>query len=255
MVVVVKWSASSPSSPTIQVRIPLTPAAFSVKFVLEMNEKQKRWRVWPIFKKTNVRQRSRRYKERKTDRKIKNGIYKQKKRVAVVVSQLVVWSLAIPEVRGSNPIIGKIYIDYCQLYWIDQNKEKRGREWPNFKIKEKKEKELRYGGLVASLPACRKCIFTIGKGKKKMANNGVPILVGMATYLSTGKSKLSFVSKPTKIKLLCCNRQWLIRKKDKSFVQPKFKHFWAVFVAQLAQLARRFLPIPERYVDQIHSPI
>ena len=78
-----------------------------------------------------------------------------------------------------------------------------------------------------------------------MANNGVPILVGMATYLSTGKSKLSFVSKPAKIKLLCCNRQWLIRKKDKSFVQPKFKHFWAVFVAQLAQLARRFLPIPE----------
>ena len=28
---------------------------------------------------------------------------------AVVVAQLVEWSLPIPEVRGSNPVIGKIY--------------------------------------------------------------------------------------------------------------------------------------------------
>ena len=27
----------------------------------------------------------------------------------VVVAQLVEWSLLIPEVRGSNPVIGKIY--------------------------------------------------------------------------------------------------------------------------------------------------
>ena len=33
----------------------------------------------------------------------------------VVVVQLVEWSLPTPEVRGSNPVIGKIYM-YCQLY-------------------------------------------------------------------------------------------------------------------------------------------
>ena len=55
----------------------------------------------------------------------------------VVVAQLVERSLLIPEVRGSNPVIGKIYwiFVYCQLYWKDENKEKRGREWPIFKKK------------------------------------------------------------------------------------------------------------------------
>ena len=49
----------------------------------------------------------------------------------VVVAQLVEQSLPTPEVRGSNPVIGKIYL-YYQLYWKDENKEKRGRERPNF---------------------------------------------------------------------------------------------------------------------------
>ena len=31
---------------------------------------------------------------------------------AVVVAQLVEWSLSTPEVHGSNPVIGKIYIKY-----------------------------------------------------------------------------------------------------------------------------------------------
>ena len=31
---------------------------------------------------------------------------------AVVVGQFVKWSLSIPEVRSSNPVIGKIYIEY-----------------------------------------------------------------------------------------------------------------------------------------------
>ena len=53
----------------------------------------------------------------------------------VVVVQLLERSLLTPEVRGSNPVIGKIYMDY-QLYWKDENKEKRGRERPNF-IKKK----------------------------------------------------------------------------------------------------------------------
>ena len=43
----------------------------------------------------------------------------------MVVAQLVEQSLLIPEVRGSNPVIGKILRNiYCQLYWKDDNKEK-----------------------------------------------------------------------------------------------------------------------------------
>ena len=45
------------------------------------------------------------------------------------VAQLVEQSLPKPEVRGWNPAIGKIYMHH-QLYWKDENKEKRGREWP-----------------------------------------------------------------------------------------------------------------------------
>ena len=30
----------------------------------------------------------------------------------VIVAQLVEWLLAIPEVRGSNPVIGKIYMEH-----------------------------------------------------------------------------------------------------------------------------------------------
>ena len=38
---VVKWSACSPSPPTIRVRILLTSTVFSVKFVLEKNKIKK----------------------------------------------------------------------------------------------------------------------------------------------------------------------------------------------------------------------
>ena len=38
---VVKWSACSPSTPTIQVEILLMPTVFTVKFVFEKNEKNK----------------------------------------------------------------------------------------------------------------------------------------------------------------------------------------------------------------------
>ena len=56
---------------------------------------------------------------------------------AVVVALLVEWSIPIPEVRGSNPVIGKKLIlnIYCQLYWKDENKAKRDREWPIFRKK------------------------------------------------------------------------------------------------------------------------
>ena len=53
---------------------------------------------------------------------------------AVVVAQLVERLLPIPEIRGSNPVIG--YIIYYQLYLkncIEKTKiKKRGRDWPNF---------------------------------------------------------------------------------------------------------------------------
>ena len=53
------------------------------------------------------------------------------------VAQLVERSLPLPEVRGSNPVIGKTYwtFVYCQLNRKDENKEKRDREWPIFKLK------------------------------------------------------------------------------------------------------------------------
>ena len=50
-VVVVKWSACSPSTPTIRVQILLTSTVFSVKFVFEKTEnKQKEAEVGPFFK-------------------------------------------------------------------------------------------------------------------------------------------------------------------------------------------------------------
>ena len=49
-VVVVKWSACSPSTPMIRVQIPLKPTVFSVTFVFEKNEnKQKEVGVGPFF--------------------------------------------------------------------------------------------------------------------------------------------------------------------------------------------------------------
>ena len=53
--VVVKWSACSPSTPTVRVRIPLKSTVFSVEFVLANNEnKQKEAGVGPLKKKILV---------------------------------------------------------------------------------------------------------------------------------------------------------------------------------------------------------
>ena len=52
------------------------------------------------------------------------------------VAQLVEWSLPIPEVRGSNPVIGKILLNICLLstvYWNDENKEKEAGNGPSKK--------------------------------------------------------------------------------------------------------------------------
>ena len=53
----------------------------------------------------------------------------------VVVAQLVEQSLSIPEVRGSNPVIGKIYIEHLfTINCFEKTKiNKRGREWPTLK--------------------------------------------------------------------------------------------------------------------------
>ena len=49
-VLVVKWSACLRSTPTIQVRIPLKPTVFSVKFLFEKKEnKQKEAGFGPFF--------------------------------------------------------------------------------------------------------------------------------------------------------------------------------------------------------------
>ena len=56
--------------------------------------------------------------------------------MAVVVVQLVERSLPTAEVRGSNPVIGKLLYRtfiYCQLYWKDENKEKEAENGPFLK--------------------------------------------------------------------------------------------------------------------------
>ena len=55
----------------------------------------------------------------------------------MVVAQLVVWLLLIPDVRGSNPVIGKnLFILNIRLlsavYCKDENKEKEARNGPFF---------------------------------------------------------------------------------------------------------------------------
>ena len=45
--------------------------------------------------------------------------------------QCVERSLRTPEVRGSNPVIGKYKLNvYCQLYWKDEIKEKEAGNGP-----------------------------------------------------------------------------------------------------------------------------
>ena len=56
---------------------------------------------------------------------------------AVVVAQLVERSLPLPEVHGSNPVIGKpLYrtFNFCQLHRKDENEAKEAGNGPFFKI-------------------------------------------------------------------------------------------------------------------------
>ena len=48
------------------------------------------------------------------------------------MAQIVERSLPPPEVRGSNPVIGNLFV-YCQLYSKDENKEKEAGNGPFFK--------------------------------------------------------------------------------------------------------------------------
>ena len=54
---------------------------------------------------------------------------------AVVVAHLVERSLLTPEVRGLNPVIGKLLLFgylfvYCQLYRKAEDKDDEAKEWP-----------------------------------------------------------------------------------------------------------------------------
>ena len=53
----------------------------------------------------------------------------------MVVAQLANRSLLTPEVRGSNPDIGKVFIEYYLLSTVLKRRKqrKRGQEWPIFK--------------------------------------------------------------------------------------------------------------------------
>ena len=57
--------------------------------------------------------------ERKREEKVQ---FKRKDAMAVVVAQLVDRSLPTPEVRGSNPVINKIYIKRFTVYCIPKTK-------------------------------------------------------------------------------------------------------------------------------------
>ena len=52
---------------------------------------------------------------------------------AVVVAQLVKRLLPTPEIRGSNPNIGKFYLPIVNLNRKDENKEKEPEYGPSFK--------------------------------------------------------------------------------------------------------------------------
>ena len=53
----------------------------------------------------------------------------------VHVGQLVELSLPTPEVRGTNPVVGKIYIEHLRSTVLRvNNKEKRRQQWPISKI-------------------------------------------------------------------------------------------------------------------------
>ena len=65
----------------------------------------------------------------------------------MVVAQLEERSLPTPEIRGSNPNIGKVLSTNCKLNRKDENKEKEAREWPLFKKEKKKTGMLLAPGL------------------------------------------------------------------------------------------------------------
>ena len=58
-----------------------------------------------------------------------------KKQYAVVVVQLVEWSLPTPEVCGSNHAMGKLLCRAFVIYQlIEKTKRERGRKWPIWKL-------------------------------------------------------------------------------------------------------------------------
>ena len=60
------------------------------------------------------------------------------------MAQLVERSLPIPKVRGSNPVILLNICFLSTVYRKDENKGKRGREWPIFLKKHRLKVFLKY---------------------------------------------------------------------------------------------------------------
>ena len=125
-------------SPIIQSTV-INAVAFSL-FEPKVNSKKGFiyiWRLCPLLRSDCVHRLARHADRGRTEQR-SNPLSREQQKIlgfwAVVLAQLVEQSLPTPEVRSSNPVIGKIYwtFVYCQLYWKDENKEKRGREWPIF---------------------------------------------------------------------------------------------------------------------------
>ena len=64
--------------------------------------------------------------------------------MAVVVAQLVGHLLPIPEVRSSNPVIGKIYIEHCLLSTVLKKMKIKKKEAGNGPFKKRYKSCIRY---------------------------------------------------------------------------------------------------------------
>ena len=56
------------------------------------------------------------------------NVFNNTRKGAMVMAQLAKQSLPIPEVRGSNPVIGKVFIEYCLLSTVLKSRSKRTRD-------------------------------------------------------------------------------------------------------------------------------
>ena len=82
---------------------------------------------------------------------------------AVVVAQLVERSLPTPEIRGSNPNIGKLYLPIVHWNWKDENRENEAGNGP-FKKKKFHKFTLSLSRLHLELHGLRQARWEAGQG-------------------------------------------------------------------------------------------